>query len=325
MNIKKLLVVPSVAFLALVGNAAGAVADNNPLPPPEKTTVDTVVENAGSPSGHRVCPSSPTYVAGVNSGCTNDLGMSWHGGCWASSTLKNNQVLKVESWPTLGADYYKPGGGGWDAAGGVGETTGTLYFCYTADCSADVSKCLLADVFWSADGVVSPGVVAERAVASMGLTAPQIGMTGGDPPDGMQIVGVPAWLWAADPGDSTTGPITRTATDGNISVTATGVLEKTTWRMGDGVTVTCNGANAAGTPWEPRYGGMPSPTCGYTYTRSSFGMPNEAFTVTVTAYWRVDWSGNGESGVITRQVGRSIPKRVGEIQAILVPNPGGGS
>lgn len=180
-----------------------------------------------------------------------------------------------------------------------------------------------SDRFWAAGvpGVVSPRVLAQRAVASMRLRAPQIGMTGGDPPDGMQIIGVPAWLWAADPGESTTGPITRTATEGAASVTATAVLDKTVWSMGDGVKVTCSGKKAAGTPWERRYGGDPSPTCGYTYQRTSAGQPDEAYTVTVRAYWTVTWSGGGQSGTIPVEVYRSIPKRVGEVQSILVPNP----
>jgi hypothetical protein len=87
------------------------------------------------------------------------------------------------------------------------------------------------------------------------------------------------------------------------------------------VSITCAGDKAAGTPWVYGYGGNPSPTCGYTYQRTSAGQPDEAFTVTVRAYWTVTWSGGGQSGTIPVQVYRSIPKRVGEVQSILVPNP----
>ncbi|MCL2849376.1 MAG: hypothetical protein FWE61_04950 [Micrococcales bacterium] len=156
----------------------------------------------------------------------------------------------------------------------------------------------------------------------MSLQAPAIGMTGGTPPSQMQYVGMYAWMWAADPGDSTTGPITREASDGGTTVSATAVLDKTVWAMGDGVSVTCSGANAAGTPFEARYAGLPSPTCGYVYTRTSAKMPHEEFTVTVTAHWTVRWSGGGQSGVIMVQVDRATQKRVGEIQGILVPGPG---
>ena len=108
-----------------------------------------------------------------------------------------------------------------------------------------------------------------------------------------------------------------------MSVNTTAVLDRTVWSMGDGTSVTCPGTRAAGTPWQYGYGGLPSPTCGHTYTRPSVGQPGEAFTVTVTAYWTVTWSGGGESGTIPLQMSRSIPKRVGEVQSVLVPGPGG--
>jgi len=228
---------------------------------------------------------------------------------------------EIEGNPRPG--YYEPGGEGWNEVGGAGKSSGHIYFCYNRDCGVTAARCEFVYSFWGPDVVVSPGELAERAVASMDLHAPAIGMTGGDPPNHGMVVGVPAWMWAADPGDSTTGPITRSASEGSLSVTATGVLDKTVWRMGDGVSITCAGLNAAGTRFEARYGGQSSPTCGYTYSRTSAGMPNEAFTVTVVAHWTITWAGGGEAGVITRQVGRSIPKKVYEVQSILVPNPNG--
>jgi len=179
-------------------------------------------------------------------------------------------------------------------------------------------------LWWSgpAGGGPSPSELARQAVEQMALRAPGIGMTGGDPPEGMQIVGVPAWLWATDPGESTTGPITRSASAGAVTVEATGRLDRTEWSMGDGTTETCPGTRAPGTPWRYGYGGQPSPTCGHTYTRTSAGQPGEAFTVTVTSYWTITWSGGGQSGTIAVSMSGSIQKRVGEIQAIVVPGPG---
>lgn len=175
--------------------------------------------------------------------------------------------------------------------------------------------------FWvSGGGGPDPEAVARLAIAQMGLRAPQIGMTGGSPPDGMQIVGIPAWMWVADPGESTTGPVTRSASDGGITVTATARLDRTVWRTGDGATVTCAGAKAAGTPYEARYDKQPSPTCGHTYTRTSAEQPDQVYTVTVTAYWAVEWSvvGGGPSGTITQQMSRYTYKQVGELQALIV-------
>ncbi|MDR3069045.1 MAG: hypothetical protein LBU50_06040 [Cellulomonas sp.] len=209
-----------------------------------------------------------------------------------------------------------------------GRTDGVIIECVSETCVANAvagtAKMCLAPKHWVAAGLgeVTPRGLAQEAVAQMQIRAPQIGMTGGRPEDGgMQIVGIPAWLWVADPGESTTGPVTQTATAGAMSVTATAVLDKTVWSMGDGVNWTCLGQNAAGTPWVYGYGGQPSPTCSYVYTRTSAGMPDEAFTVTVTAYWTVTWSGGGQSGTIPIEVHRSIQKRVGEVQSILVPNP----
>jgi len=188
--------------------------------------------------------------------------------------------------------------------------------------------------FWIPQGggaVVDPAQLAQQAVQQMGLRTPAIGMTGGNPPDGMQIVGIPAWMWAADPGESTTpgvagvAQITRSASAGGVTVTATGRLDRTVWTMGDGAAVTCAGQKAAGTRYEGRFDKQPSPTCGHMYTRTSAGQPDEAFTVTLTAYWVVDWQvvGGGQSGTINVQRSRNVRKQVGELQALLV-SPGRG-
>ncbi|MCL2849750.1 MAG: hypothetical protein FWE61_06870 [Micrococcales bacterium] len=180
----------------------------------------------------------------------------------------------------------------------------------------------MRNAWWIPDGSVSPAQLAQQAVEQMDLRAPQIGMTGGSPPDGMQIVGIPAWMWVADPGGSTTGPVTRVVSAGGITVSATARLDRTVWTMGDGAVVTCPGARAAGTRYEGWYDKQPSPTCGYTYSRTSAGQPDEAFTVIVTAYWVVQWSGGGQSGTINLQMSRNTPKQVGELQAIVIGRDG---
>ena len=53
----------------------------------------------------------------------------------------------------------------------------------------------------------------------------------------------------------------------------------------------------AGTPYAA--GGnpaAPSPTCGYTYDRSSAGQPGGAYRVTVTITWDITWTGTGGAG-----------------------------
>ncbi|MCL2090038.1 MAG: hypothetical protein FWH11_02240 [Micrococcales bacterium] len=95
--------------------------------------------------------------------------------------------------------------------------------------------------------------------------------------------------------------------------------------MGDGTTITCSGANAAGTPYDGAYGAGPSPTCGHRYTKTSAHQPGLAYTVSVTANWEVRWSGAGQSGTIPLQVRRTTQLRVGEVQVIITdrgPGPG---
>jgi len=209
-----------------------------------------------------------------------------------------------------------------------GHTDGVYVACLYRVLDGQVTLLKMISPWWiGPGGEIDPAQLAQQAVQQMSLQTPEIGMTGGSPPDGMQIVGIPAWMWAADPGQSTTpgvagvAQMTRSASAGGVTVQATARLDRMVWSMGDGVTVTCAGEKAAGTRYEGRYDKQPSPTCGYTYTRTSAGQPDEAFTVTATAFWVVDWSGGGQSGTITVQRSRNIPKQVGELQALVV-SPG---
>ena len=93
----------------------------------------------------------------------------------------------------------------------------------------------------------------------MDLVAPAIGMTplkAGAP----LLVGMDAWLWVDNAGDNAYGPITRTATAGPVSVTATARVARVVWDLGDGTRLTCR---SAGTPWSPAKGTGASPTCGH--------------------------------------------------------------
>lgn len=174
-------------------------------------------------------------------------------------------------------------------------------------------------MFWSPVplGGPSPEELARQAVEDMHLTAPAIGLTGYGHPDSMQVIGLPTWMWVADPGESTTGPITRSASAGGLTVSATARLRETVWNMGDGGAVTCSGESAPGTPYADSYDKAPSPTCGYRYPRTSADQPGKAYSVTVTSNWEIAWSGGGQSGVITMSLPQSTQLRVGEVQVIV--------
>ncbi|MGC0252671.1 hypothetical protein [Pseudactinotalea sp. Z1748] len=143
----------------------------------------------------------------------------------------------------------------------------------------------------------------------MNLTAGQIGTTPLQGSDG--LIGLPTWLWVDNPGESTTGPITRSASSGGVSVSATGTLDQVVYQMGDGNTVTCANSNAPGTPYTEAAGTSPSPTCGHTY--SSTG----THTITAVSHWTVQWSGGGQQGTIPIELSRSVDHRVGEVQSVI--------
>ncbi len=161
---------------------------------------------------------------------------------------------------------------------------------------------------------IDPAVLAAQAIASMTMLAPPIGMM---PPQGSEgaITGVPVWLWV-QPGVTTTGTNSASASAGGVTVTAVANVTEVTWEMGDGATVSCG----IGTPYNPSYGGDPSPTCGYLYeTKSTKDDPNGVYTVTATSTWTITWAGGGESGVEVMELSSSVPLRVTEINVINVP------
>ena len=152
-----------------------------------------------------------------------------------------------------------------------------------------------------------PRVLARQAVAAMNLRAVSIGIVPEDAPGRVGLVGMPVWLWAAAPGPQTMGPITRSASAGGYTVTATARVARVVWSMGDGGSVTCTGP---GTPYADRYGTASSPTCGYRYDRQG------RFTVTATSDWVVAWSGLGQSGTIPVQLRDSTTVTIGEAQVL---------
>lgn len=161
-----------------------------------------------------------------------------------------------------------------------------------------------------------PAVVAQQAITSMNL---HMGTLTSNPPESsdpsvMGLVGYPVWLWISDPSESTTGPITREATSGSVTVSATATLASIVWDMGDGTSVTCNGG---GTAYVAADGSSESPTCGHTYQKTSAEQPDLQYTVTATATWDIQWSGGGQSGSQTVTFSDSTRLRIGEAQVLL--------
>ncbi len=191
-----------------------------------------------------------------------------------------------------------------------GGATGRWYLCHRLD--QDPAAGGTAYEVWLEEApAVDPGQLALDILARLQLQKIQIGIT---PEQGKTgLVGLPTYLWVDNPGPRTLGPITDSATQGNVTVTLTATVDHVTWSLGDGTTLRCRGT---GTPYQDAFGAAPSPTCGHTYRRPSTSLTGGAYPVSATAVWRVEWTGAGQSGSIPFQITANGTVRIGEAQAL---------
>ncbi|UDM03267.1 hypothetical protein [Streptomyces longhuiensis] len=156
-----------------------------------------------------------------------------------------------------------------------------------------------------------PAAVAQQVVRELVLPDPVI-QTSPDEKHA-QLVRVPTWMWLDG---AMWKPVAKTAKVPGVSVTATATPRSATWRMGDGETEVCEGS---GTPYSSKFvADSSSPDCGHTYVRSSAGQPDDAYTVSVTVTWDVEWRGGGQQGLIPGlQTQAQMPLRVAEAQALV--------
>jgi hypothetical protein len=231
-----------------------------------------------------------------------------------------------------------PGSSGTGSTGGTGTGTGTLaaagpgggcagtvskaFGCVPAGCAITVQTvaCPVGVAGPPGGGAPAPpppGVLAQLAVRYLRLPDPVIRSS--PAPGALQLTELPTWMWVAP---AAWRPQSKTAQVPGESVTATATPVSASWQMGDGKTVTCHGP---GTPYAK--GDNPassSPTCGYTYTRSSAGQPAAAYHVTVTITWDITWTGPGGAGGALPPLftAAAAPMRVAESQAV---NTAGGA
>ncbi|WP_155892840.1 ATP/GTP-binding protein [Intrasporangium chromatireducens] len=193
----------------------------------------------------------------------------------------------------------------------AGHWEGTIYECYDPLVASAGGMALTYR--WSATPPAGPAappdprVLAQQAIAQMRLHAVSIGIVPEPRVGRVGVIGMPTWMWVQNPGPSTLGPITRTASAGGFSVTATAKADRVVWQMGDGATVTCHGA---GTPYADSFGRQSSPDCGHIYARRG------TFTVRATSYWNVAWSGMGLTGTIPLNFTRTTNITMGEAQVL---------
>ncbi|MFG1812325.1 hypothetical protein ACGFIF_01050 [Kribbella sp. NPDC049174] len=141
------------------------------------------------------------------------------------------------------------------------------------------------------------------------------------------IVNVPIWMWITDPGENTTGPLSKQATLGGVTIEAVGTVDRIEWSMGAGDVVSCKGAGTPFTKADAEGKSLKeipaSPTCGHTYRKTSRCEKSGQFQVTATAYWNVHWTGGGMQGDIPLNFSRSVPLRVTDLRPVLVAPDGG--
>jgi hypothetical protein len=164
---------------------------------------------------------------------------------------------------------------------------------------------------------ISPGQAAKRVVQSMKFVPVDIGVSPEVLGAEKWYVGMPMWLWAKNKGQANvTGPYTKSASEGGVSVKATARLASITYTMGDGGKVICT---SGGTPYTKPMGKRPSPTCDYRYSKMSPNQGKGSYKITATSKWNVSWTADDQSGEMPMQVSSSRAVRVGEIQTLNVP------
>ena len=236
----------------------------------------------------QVCTSSGHEVD-----CTSDAGI-WHAGRFC-------YVRPETPVPSVS-----------DAVWG-GRTDGVVMRCTSAG--------NVATLYWQASAEVAvvpdPARLAQVAVASMELRPIVMGTfprTTAHSADELGYVGWNMWLWAEEPGETTWGPMTRSASEAGYSVSATASVDRVEWGMGNGDVVSCG----VGTPWRSSLThNEVSPDCGYMYEQDG------EYSVTATTLWSVEWSGMGSSGTISLDLSSSEVIRVAEIQVVNVVPSGG--
>lgn len=295
----------STALLA--APATGALADPTCQKVSERTGVCLVqAEDPGTPGPGTEPPSSgggggapvpqPCMYGREEMPCENELGR------WSNSRQCYFEIADPPPPP----DHFV-----WE---GHPEGEGVVYRCMAPNPATSGSFWEIFVWLATAEPGPAPRELAEQAVAEMDLRAGQIGTNPAADADRPAIVGLPTWLWIADPSESTVGPITRTASAGAVTVTATARLDRVVWAMGDGHSVTCDGPGQA---WQPGLDPRAEPPCGYAYRRSSASRPDQRYTITATSFWVVTWEGGGESGTITLDLANDTTARVAEVQTLV--------
>jgi hypothetical protein len=131
---------------------------------------------------------------------------------------------------------------------------------------------------WAAqEAYIDPQVVIDAAYASAQAQIPTPAIDISPSPAVGGIVNVGMWLAVGDPGQ-----VNAFASVGPVWASITARFTGTTWDMGNGDVVTCDGL---GTPYAPGSNTLDAGPCGYTYEQASLGVA--PYHVVVSGHWDV--------------------------------------
>lgn len=225
-------------------------------------------------------------------------------------------------WSNQNEAYCQPASPQPPASAAVwgGRTTGVILNCSVAPGGPPGSG---GGQTWAPDATaaggapvptMTPAEAAAIVIRQMDLRGPTVGIVPEDRPDRLGVVGMPVWMWVAQPGPTTYGPQTITGSAGGITITATAKVTGITWHMGDGAVVNCAGP---GTPYQDSYGKRPSPDCGHMYSKTSRSQPGSRYRILADSHWQIDWTGGGASGQQALDVEGETSVAIGELQALI--------
>ena len=282
------LVVVPLAMLPATAHAAKGSDANLPDGCEQTIDGDTVTVECIEPAPNPT--PQPTGVTGPVRPCR-----------WVPATA-------ADGWDPAGYGDITPSGYTFGAtpSGGVVRIfpDGRVEQVFNRECPDGVSGFTWVDTSITIDDVIDDAVDrARRAVP-----APTLDLN--PPPDAGGIVNLGLWLALAGQ-----DPVTVRAEAGSLWAEATVTLASTSWDMGNGDIVTCDGP---GTPIADT-DTLDEGPCGYTYRQAS--PDDEPFVMTVTATWAVTYRSSGGSGSVG-SVDRtaSADYDVDEIQTIGVSN-----
>jgi hypothetical protein len=171
-----------------------------------------------------------------------------------------------------------------------------------------------------------------RTVATLHLHPPQVGLSAYVYPGYDQWglswwIGAPMWLWVDQSDDLQWGTHTVSATQDDLTVTATVTAVRATYDPGDGSQPVVCGTAGSPRPWNKHdllKNHSPS-GCEYTYLQTNtMGDRDSRFLVTSTVTWTVVWTAtNGQAGTYTMDLPSPEPAsiHVGEIYVVNGPPP----